>query len=173
MTLHPLELDQPPRAIDVDQGLPEVAVSNRLFLGVLPAPGQPAFPPRIPEAIHHIRRVGTNRNWQTGFDMGAKRLKHGLKFHALVGGRRRPTRATFAVDLRPGPSTRAGIARTSPVRVDHQIRVAQFKSQSLRPALWFVEPHANLTDQTPTLVPISLQLKRGQHSEHFCDRIVV
>src|ERR1700722_20011538 len=70
-------LDPPPRDTrlggqrQLDQRLPQVAIGDRLSLGVQPVPPLPTLPPTVPEAVHDVRRVTHHLN------LGYRLRRHG------------------------------------------------------------------------------------------------
>src|SRR5262249_55275077 len=95
------------------EGLPEVAVLDRLLLRVLPAVLAPALVPLVPEAIDEVRAVAVKIHAPATLER-AQALDGGAQLHALVGGpflAARQLPLVAAVDHDGGPASGAGIAR--------------------------------------------------------------
>ena len=67
------------------QLLPEVLIGHCLALGVLPASSEPALPPFVGKALHHIGAVGAHFNNAVDVVQRAQGIDDRIQLHALVG----------------------------------------------------------------------------------------
>ena len=103
-----------------DQDLPEVAVLDRLLLGVLPAVPEPALVPLVPKAIDDVRAIAVDAD-ATRVVQRAQALEGAADLHALIGraGLRAGQLALLiAVDDDGRPAAGPGIARARAIAVD-------------------------------------------------------
>src|SRR5688572_10580382 len=115
VALHPAEGDVAAVDVQADERLPQVAVGHRLPGGRRPAALEPALPPAVAEAVHHVRRVAHH---QQRARVGADRLEGGADFHPLVGAGVLATGGERRLVQRPGPAAWTGVARAGAVGPD-------------------------------------------------------
>jgi hypothetical protein len=112
----PAKLDSPFALFDErQQGFPKVLIGYWLSLGVLPSPLLPTHPPSLQETIGHVCRIRNDRQRPL---QGPHCLQDGSELHPLVGSAGLPTTCAPASSHGPGPSSRTGVPKTSPVGVD-------------------------------------------------------
>jgi len=120
VALDPAELHTATGIDQIDEWLPQVTIGHWLTLAVLPTPAQPALPPAIVEALHHIGAVGDDDNGARVIGKGLHGVKRSLDLHALIGGMRFSPTATWLATWRNGPcpSARSGVSRTGAIGIN-------------------------------------------------------
>src|SRR5882672_1336063 len=106
-----------------EQPFPEVAIGDRLLLGVLPAVLLPAFPPALAEAVHDVGAVRVQADAPAGGDR-REAFDRPHELHALVGGPRVGAgdgALLTAVDDDRGPTAGPGVAGARAVGVEDDL----------------------------------------------------
>src|SRR5665213_859830 len=124
MTLDPRKMHIAIRS--EDQGkelLPQIAIGDRLALGVLPAPAKPPDVPLVIEALHDVR--GVTHNLKRALLVLTQGRNDGHDLHALIRRVRGGAAGVTVASARPRPAPRTGIAAAGAVGMNllHEFRV--------------------------------------------------
>src|SRR5665213_1708924 len=101
----------------------QIAIGDRLALGVLPAPAKPPDVPLVIEALHDVR--GVTHNLKRALLVLTQGRNDGHDLHALIRRVRGGAAGVTVASARPRPAPRTGIAAAGAVGMNllHEFRV--------------------------------------------------